>query len=327
MAEGFTFEASYDGIRIDVVSSSVNHARKVISHTFPKRDGANTEDMGREPREITMEFLFLDNLRLPQLQVITGQISEDGYEKRFREFKELVDGGAVRTLIHPYEGSVRCRIREFSHTAKGDVQPTINCNATFVEEITQPSTFRAGSGSQNRASSQEVRSAKLAADDALSSSTFAASVPAATLTAVQANVDDALTEAERWELNPDLSSREVQLQYARIANSLNADLVTLGALSSIDRYLTHKTFTLLQRKLRDAAEAFTSTTTRIVEITTTEALPLRVIATRFYGATEAEQRFNEMLELNPGIFRPTIIQPGTTLKAFSPTVASSRLVQ
>jgi hypothetical protein len=49
-----------------------------------------------------------------------------------------------------------------------------------------------------------------------------------------------------------------------------------------------------------------------------------VIAARFYGAAEAERRFDEMRELNPEIRNQSIIPSGTELTAYSRVVEPRR---
>ncbi len=319
MPQGFIFEASFDGIRIDVLSTDVQHGRTVVQHRFPKRDGADLEDMGRAPFVCTLEFIFIDNRGSQpeaKLRGLTGGGEDTGnYQSRFEEFNAAVDADEPRVLVHPYEGAVRCRISNFSHRAAGAGQPAINASATFTEEISLPPVFAAGSGAQTRASSQDVRAAQVGADDALAAVGLSSTLPA-----------EATLEAEAWEADPELSTREVQLRMASLNNRLSTDLEDLETSQNLDRHPIMRNYTLLQYNLRRAADAFTATTTRIVIITVTEPTPLRIIAARFYGASEAERRFDELRELNPSVRDPSLVPAGTELQAYSRRVAPRRLV-
>lgn len=308
MPPGFTFEASYDGIRIDVVSSSIRHGRSVVAHRFPKRSGATNEDMGREQFICTLQFLFIDHRFVAE--------GEGNYDDRWRAFDAAVGEGKPRVLVHPYEGAVRCNVSDFSHNADGQGQPVINASATFSEEISLPPVFVAGAGAQTRASAQDVRAEATEAESSLDEIGFDAST-----------VQFAAAEAERWEGDPELSAREVQLQMAVINQNLNRELDELDVATDLSRHPLHKQYTRLQHSLRRAAEAFTTTTTRIVTINVLEPLPLRVIAARFYGADQAERRFREMRELNPAIPNPAIVAAGAELKAYSRGTAPRRFVQ
>ena len=66
-----------------------------------------------------------------------------------------------------------------------------------------------------------------------------------------------------------------------------------------------------------AAETFIQTTSRIIEVTVAVPTPLRVVASRIYGADQSESRLEELRELND-IRRPGLISGGTVLQAESP---------
>ncbi len=308
MPPGFTFEASYDGIRIDVLSSTIRHGRSVVAHRFPKRDGATNEDMGREQFMCTLQFLFIDHRFVAE--------GEGNYLDRFQAFNRLVDKGGPRVLVHPYEGAVRCNVGAFSHDADGTLHPVINASATFTEEISLPPVFVDGAGTQTKASAQAVFIEGLLAESSLEAIGFDAST-----------VQSAVAAAARWESDPDLSARTVQLEMAVLNVNLDRELDALDVATDLSRHPLHKQYTRLQHSLRRAAEAFTTTTTRIITINVLEPLPLRVIAARFYGAEQAERRFREMRELNPAIPNPAIVAAGTELKAYSRGTAPRRFVQ
>ncbi len=310
MAHGFTFDASYAGIRIDVLSSNIAHGRKTKPHTFPKRDGATVEDMGRGPWVCGLQFIFIDRKAQP------GELQSPGTAiERFNAFDKLVDEGTIRRLVHPYTKSRLCSISDFTHDADGDGGIEISCSATFTEENSIPPTFAAGGGVQTIAGSHEVESKVLQANASLELP--AAGLSLAELEDAQLELDRVTLAVEQWDSDPSLSARQVHLQMATINNALSSRLEDLDTARDINRFPIMKQYTLLQYQVRLAAEAFTTDTTRVVTITTVEPLPLRVIAARFYGANQAERRFAEMLELNPEIRNPGLIGRGIDLKAYS----------
>ena len=107
---------------------------------------------------------------------------------------------------------------------------------------------------------------------------------------------------------------------AEINGRLNVELADFEAGGDVDSIPIIQAYTLLQYRLRKAAESFSSTTPRIIEITTEATIPLRAIVAEFYGAVEAERRFQEVLELNPGLSSPACVPPSVALKAYSRTV-------
>ncbi len=306
--QGYSFDASWGGIRIDVTSTSTpDHGRRTIPHDLPKRDGTTLEDQGRKAFSAQMDFIFIDRKALPGEEVPILD-----YRGRWNAFDEKVAEGKIETLIHPYAGAVKCRIENYSHSGSATGQAVITCSATFIEENSLPPVFAADDlGVQTLGGAQDVRAFGTTADAAREDIGLAASPAVAT----------SIAAAESWESDPLLTARHVLTEMAIEINKLNAELVAIDAATDIDAYPIMRDYTLLQHSLRKTAEAFSATTTRIVTLTVTEPLPLRVIAAQFYGADEAERRFNELLELNPNLPTPVIVQRGTNLKALSPDVA------
>lgn len=305
MADGFRYEASFDGVRIDVLSTNSNHGRRVFPHEFPKKSGATTEDQGREPLNVSISFIFIDRKAREGESLPIGD-----YQERFEAFQDLLLVDAVRTLVHPYLGQIRCRIRNFSTDGDGEGQPVIRCTADFIEENTEPVILDILDGAiQATAGAQAVQEAQASADEALLASGLSSSLPL-----------QGFELATSWAVSFGLTTREVQLQMAEFNARLNDELVGFELGGDADKTQVMKSYTLLQYRMRKAAESFSTTTPRVVEIVTTELVPLRMIAARFYGADEAERRFAELLELNPQIRTPACVPPKLTLKAYSRTV-------
>jgi prophage DNA circulation protein len=310
MAHGFTFDASWGGVRIDVLSTNIRHGRRNTAHIFPKRDGATIEDSGREPFVCDVDFVFVDR---------RAQEGEDAgvgtYLERFQAFDNLVETASALRFIHPYVGAKLCSISNFAHNASGDGQPAISCSATFTEETSFAPTVGNGSGVQTLVGSHEVAASAL--DAAASLQDTGAGLTDAEISTAAGELAGTRAVVDNWDLDPDLSARQVHLQMASVNNALSSRLEQLDAASDVDRYPIMKQYTLLQYQVRRAAEAFTSETTRIVTITTSQPLPLRVIAARFYGAREAGERFEQLLELNPSIRNPALVGRGVELKAYA----------
>ncbi len=305
MAHGFRFEASFGGVRIDVLSTSTNHPRRVFPHEFPKKAGATTEDQGRGPLIVDLNFVFIDRKARPG-----EELPIEDFMGRFETFKELLLLDSVRTLVHPYLGQIRCRIGEYSDSGDGEGQPSITARAQFTEENTEPAILDIVDGSiQATAGAQAVLQASVSADNAL-----AAQGLSSTLTS------EAATLSEAWGFSIGLTSREVQVEMAELNGRLNAELETFEAGSDVDSTPIIQAYTILQFRLSKAAESFTTTTPRVIEITTEATIPLRAIVAEFYGAAEADRRFLEVLELNPSLRTPACVPPGVTLKAYSRTV-------
>lgn len=308
MSTGFTFDASYGGIRIDVLSSSIAHGRKVNPHKRAKRDGARLEDSGREPWVCDLEFLFIDR-----------RIQEGETEKpapaisRWREFDRLVSKGIVRRLVHPYSPSRLCKISNYVHSADGDGQPTVRCRATFTEEAPDEPTFSASSSLRTIGGVHQLKTVIVRARSAID----AGGLDAVALAEANAELDSIEGTVSAWDSDPTISARDVHLQMATANNSIGARLDALDCATNIDRHPIMKQYTMLQYHTRLAAEAFTAEARRVVTLTTKVAMPLRIIAARFYGARESEDRMHEILELNPELRNPALVEPGIEIRAYA----------
>jgi len=317
---GFRFEASWAGIRIDVLSASVNHGRRQTPHESPKRDGAALEDGGRAPWVCEMRFIFIDTRRATFDSdtgfVSTTQIVSD-YEARFKAFDKLVDEERTRPLVHPYQGSRQCKISNFRHDGDGETPSVITASATFTEDITQPGTRDAGGGTQVQAGAEEVRIAgeilnRTIADEAQFRADLGLAVPSSD------SVDASIFAAESWATDITVTARQVSLESITLINQMNEELDAFEAGTRVDRWPLMRDYTQLQYSLRRTAESFQSTTTRLIQITATEPVPLLVLVARVYGADQADRRFQEVTELNPGLNQLSLVPRGTVIKAYSP---------
>jgi len=309
MSQGFYYEASFGGVLFDVLNATTEHPPRVATHVYPKRDGANLEEMGRAPFVCTMQIVFFDRLpRRGEAQTLPG------YQERFESFDLLVQDGGVQTLVHPYVGAIRAVITDFSHQADGDVDG-IAATVTFTEEISEPPVFEVGASSTTTAGSQEVLAGAVGVDDALSAEGFESGV-----------TGDAFDTVQRWELDPDISTRQVHLEMVAINDRLNTELTNYETGFGLATHPIMRQYALLQHNIRRAAAAFTAESDRIVRINVIQELPLRVIAARFYSAKEASKRVQQLLELNPDLKKPAQVPIGTRLKAYAKRSGTRRTI-
>lgn len=305
--DGYSFDAKLDDLVLDVIATDVQHGRSVHPHTFPKRDGAELEDSGREPWVGDIEVVFFD-----ASPVEPGQ---SDYLDRFAELDAMVGDGEVHTLVHPYAGIVRGRISAFSHHADGEAQPIIRCRFTFTEDIALAPVAAAAAGVQTRAGVQDIRAEASLAKDAIEADTDLDADVAADAISV---IDDTVSTAEAWESDSTVTTRTVALEMATINSRLSRVLDDLECTTNLARHPIMKQLTLLQYSVRRAAAAFTSTASRVVTITVRDPLPLRVVAARFYGAAQAERRYAELRDLNPALTRYSLIPANSQLRAYAP---------
>ncbi|QAX77800.1 multidrug DMT transporter permease [Yersinia hibernica] len=83
-------DASFRGVRFDVVNTRDSWSRDVAQHEYPYIDGADIQDMGRKARNIRLSALFWG----------------DDYDSRLQSFIAELDKRDAGELIHPIYGSM-----------------------------------------------------------------------------------------------------------------------------------------------------------------------------------------------------------------------------
>ncbi|MFM1271990.1 DNA circularization N-terminal domain-containing protein [Yersinia enterocolitica] len=83
-------DASFRGVRFDVVNARDSWSRDIAQHEYPYIDGADVQDMGRKARNLRLSALFWG----------------DDYDSRLQSFIAELDKRGAGELIHPIYGSM-----------------------------------------------------------------------------------------------------------------------------------------------------------------------------------------------------------------------------
>lgn len=83
-------DASFKGLRFDVIKETTAHSRDYAAHEYPFVNGADIHDLGRKAR----------NLRL------TAVFWGEDYDYRLQNFLAVLDSAGAGELIHPIYGSI-----------------------------------------------------------------------------------------------------------------------------------------------------------------------------------------------------------------------------
>ncbi|MGE4739752.1 DNA circularization protein [Yersinia enterocolitica] len=83
-------DASFRGVRFDVVNARDSWSRDIAQHEYPYIDGVDVQDMGRKARNIRLSALFWG----------------DDYDSRLQSFIAALDKRGAGELIHPIYGSM-----------------------------------------------------------------------------------------------------------------------------------------------------------------------------------------------------------------------------
>jgi prophage DNA circulation protein len=287
-------EASYGGLRLDVLSTQDSAGRALARHVYPHRDGADLEDMGGEPRTTRCRVIFL------------ARGADDNPLERFARFEALVRQGQAHTFVHPLTGSYEARVSQLDFVAEAEPRDVVLVDCTFEEDTTEPAAFEVGAVDPPAASAAQV-------DLALGQVGQASPVSGASVAA-----------AERWS-EGSTSSRDIGLELVALSDAITAETDRLECATRIDRHGVFVALSRLHYSLRRAAHAAQSVAPRLFEITVQTATPLLVIAARTYGAAQASAQYDELLRLND-LPNPARVEAGTVLRAraVEPARAASR---
>jgi len=291
------FEASYGGMKLDVVGVEDNVSRDVVVTTYPRRDGGHVDDQGAVPRDCRIVVVFF-----PYENETTGS-----HIQRMAAFKALLHDGKSHPFVHPLTGTFEARPSDIRLSADAQERNWITMSVTFLEASEEPAVFELGPGSPVRAGVEEVLAAgvdlKSALDDLGETSTIA---------------DDADALAESWEERADtISAREINLELNDLANDIADATDELELASDVANYPTIQAFDRLRNNLRNLADTVISRSPQLISHGVTRTMPLMAIVSELYGDDDADTRYQQILELND-IRDPLRVEAGTTLTVQAP---------
>ncbi|MGL5344855.1 MAG: DNA circularization protein [Plesiomonas sp.] len=118
-------DASFKGIRFDVLRESATASRDHAMHEYPFVDGADVHDLGRKAR----------NLRL------TAVFWGEDYDTQLQNFMAVLDEAGSGELVHPIYGSIP-KVQLIESQVSHDAEQPDYCTVTlvFLESITGTKT-------------------------------------------------------------------------------------------------------------------------------------------------------------------------------------------
>jgi len=308
------FECRFGGIRLDVQSTQDTLGRVLATHQIPHREASPVRDQGGQARVTQCRIIFfpLD--------------ANDDPRERFYFFKSVVDEGRTQTFVHPITGSYRAKCGELTMSAAAEPRETLMVECSFHEDADVPAVFEAGAGVPVRAGVEEVSAAAADLDAGLVEVNAELDEDAEPLASTVGN--SAVTQVQAWEeasrdVDKGLTAREVNLQLVALSDSISAETDRLELALHPERQPIARSLSNLHHSVRRAAAAFIEESPRIAEVTILSPTNVYTLAARTYPGEPAEQRVEQILQLND-LPNPARIEAGTRLKVYS-TRTSSRL--
>lgn len=272
--------------------------RRVAVHEYDRRDGAQTEDMGRAPHLMRCTLVFA---------------GADGLDKAQR-FVRLVDENPTRLLVHPIYGRMNA-------TCKGVDGAQFNI-AQAVDQYTIPCEFIESNldGKLVAAASQGVAAKTQAVTSQIDEVTdlaadFAAAVATVALaTGAASDFASAVYAAATGDPDPGLPSMQAAAT-RQIADAIAA--IRDDADDAADAAPAVTALLVLSANCADLGSAYLALRPPLVDYVTQEAVHVLVIAGQWYGA-DAPRRVNEIIANNN--LQGAIVPAGTRLKLATATV-------
>ncbi|ECC6010214.1 multidrug DMT transporter permease [Salmonella enterica] len=114
-------DASFRGVRFDVVSTQDSVARDHADHEYPWTDGADVHDLGRKARNFRLNAVFWG----------------DDYDTRMQQFTAELDKPGAGELIHPVYGSVpKVQLIEYQVKHDANSPDYAEVGLVFLESVT-----------------------------------------------------------------------------------------------------------------------------------------------------------------------------------------------
>lgn len=120
-------DASFRGVVFDCVSTSDDVAQALVEHEYPYVDGADVENMGRKPRNISMQAIFYGPDYEARLQAFTNAL--DGKDATLSA-DEAAKGG---WLQHPVFGKMFCQVASYKVNHDAEEPDTAHVDLSFRE--------------------------------------------------------------------------------------------------------------------------------------------------------------------------------------------------
>lgn len=270
--------------------------RRIAQHTFDRRDGAQSEDMGRAAHVMECTLLF------------------DGTDglARLRRFLKLWDENPTRLLVHPIFGRMNATwVGVDSGTLTVDSGANVYTVAgQFVESNINADTVSGDSASiAGRAAAVDSQSLLVTAEVAatVAWSTAALRTTVATFTTAAGTFSTAAA-ASTASVDPSLSGL---LSAATIAGSAAISAIRDTVDGAPEAAAAVTACEILQANLLDLGAACLARRPSLIEYTVGETAHLLAIAGQWYGG-DAVNRMTEIRALNPNV-RGLLVRAGTRL--------------
>lgn len=294
------YEISWGAVRLWAARVSTDNSRTQVVHELATGDEHPVSDRGLAPRTTTCELLFDD---------FPGE-SRSPLE-RFLLFKRQVDDGAEEVFTHPIDGGYFAKVSEFTYDLDDDGN-IVNASATFIANQPIAATLQPGLAPTSPAAGLDAVAARADALNAELESVF-----------IETTFPDRAQEVvAAWSGAEGVPTRDVIVQTADLSTELAELTETLEA--DLSLWEAYKAAILLGDAIRAAAIAATRSSPRLFFVRIVAPISLLAFATATYGGAEAEERAQQIRDLNDLRTPGGMIEAGTELVIPAPSLSRLR---
>lgn len=123
------------GIDAPLLSLETTYSRDVVQHKFVKVGGAELEDTGRNPLQISASIVFVNTITPGSNEGwIQGTLYPDVYNQFIQSLINTKNGGDTKDLNHPQLGTVPCKVINISTQISGGYRGGAIITAQFLED-------------------------------------------------------------------------------------------------------------------------------------------------------------------------------------------------
>lgn len=272
--------ASWRGVDFEVERLDDNLVRRIREYSYPWRDGADLDDLGREPRRTQL----------------TAHFRGDTYEGDLSAFLQLVDAGKAGTFHHPTLGSWTARV-----TVSSIVHTHEDRDAAVVQmEVIEDGT----STSLPVLFSLEALEADV--------ETEAVAVTAAN-TPSYAEVTDAVTAARAFVAAAQSRAAQITSEVNQVRKKIDAAVEKARELTDVQNYQLVRSLKRLAYSCQKLGTRVRAAKPVVLEREIPVEMPLVVLAHKLYGdASRATE-----IQVANRVRNPFLAPAGVQLKVYS----------
>lgn len=271
--------ASFRGVEFEVERLDDALVRRIREYRYPWRDGADLDDLGREPRRTQL----------------TAHFRGDTYESDLSAFLKIVDAGKSGTFIHPTLGTWTARISIPSIAQTHEDRDAAVLQVEVIEDGTSTTLPTLYSIEKLE---DEVETECLAVED---------EDPG------YDEVSDAVSAARAFVASAQAKASQITSEVNKVRKKIDTAVEKARQLTDVQNYPLVRSLKKLAYSCQKVGTRIQQVKPVVLERTIPVEMPLPLLAHKLYGDSS---RATEIQQVNR-VRNPFIAPPGARLKVYS----------